>query len=298
VSFIKPTEQSPVTIEVKVYNYDTQTWNSGFGIPAGYILELHGIDRQRDKILLFSQNSDYPFYINAEFATQSVDIPFYNNTQLSSTSMFPCTNPSRSPRERAGDHRLRDPDEHGLQLSSHNLEIQRTAGILVQGGTLETYSHFSETHPTSPPRIGVNFLPLELNELSPRKSWRGLEVMAFYGGMARIRDASIRHAMTASTLLHYRLSLAASSTRATSVRYREMAACSWSETQSVTAEWALRPLMTRASQAPAPRPYRFNLRSSGPRPWRAALPSKSHWCQRRYNILIRHSEIRTTVAME
>lgn len=195
VSFIKPTEQSPVTIEVKVYNYDTQTWTAVSENQRVKFWELHGIDRQRDKILLFSQNSDYPFYINAEFATQSVEIPFYNNTHVFdiNVSVYNPITVASGKKLVITDYVI--PTSTGYNYLPTTWKFQRTAGILVQGGTLETYSHFSETHLTSPPRIGVNFLPLELYELSPRKSWKGIEIQSNLGGEARIRDASIRHAI-------------------------------------------------------------------------------------------------------
>lgn len=194
VNFDQASSQDPIEFEVKVYNYHSQTWDVVAENERVTVWDLSGIPREREKLNYCIFEGDCAFTMTNHLNWGVVEVPFYNEHHTFDVDVH-VVSPLQISQGKSV--RITDYVEQSSLGTSYKPTIWRFdsgAGLYVKGGELDTYSHFSTTHLTSPSRVGVELLPYRLYQKDPRSSWWGVTIEAVAGGTATIQDTRISHA--------------------------------------------------------------------------------------------------------
>jgi hypothetical protein len=199
VDFRQEEEYDPIEIDIQVYNYETASWIPVNADDRVTFWELHGISRERDRILALSETEDVHFTMAADGITTSIEIPFYNDSHHFDVNVVVLNN-VRIPKNKKiiiTDYAYEGPT--ATQYATTRWRFVKTSIIEVEGGELITYSKDALINNGVLPRMAVEFFPLSIAVEDSRDSWRGTRISWHperTGGLINLRDTWIRYAHT------------------------------------------------------------------------------------------------------
>jgi hypothetical protein len=192
VDFNQNTPQEAINIEIQVYEYKSQSWVTVGEDQRVTFWDLHGIARERDRIIALSEPTDVPFTIaypwpDHPVTKYAVEVPFYNSTHHFDVNVVVL-------------NRLEIPEGKTMVITDHEYEVDENitgyattrwvfgenCKVDLRGGTFTTYSKDPLISFPANPRMGVELFPSTTNESDPRISWGGIVSTSLLDGPSTI----------------------------------------------------------------------------------------------------------------